>query len=1740
MKKIPSHIFLIVILIWLFSGQLIWAQTGPGGVGTSSSNILWLRSEDITSLVDDDDITSWSDFSGNGNDVSQPTTSFTPVYKTGILNGFPAVRFEKTNGRWRRNSFSGFPTSQITAIYVNSNTENSDGVLSYASSANNNDFLLFSSNNLRFYRGNSNIASGVSFNDGSFHITNASRTSTGGSVEIWKDGSRDFTGTLSSGTSITAGGTLAIAGEQDSVDGNYDASQANFGDFTEVIIYNTVLNQAQNIIVANYLSSKYNIAISNDYYAFEGIHPNNVAGIGREDASNTHTAAMSDNILQIENASGLDANQEYLLFGHDGGDVTTSWTTTEAPDSGVNIQRLAREWRLDETGDVGTIDFVVDVATFPSLPGGFTMYTLLVDSDGNFSSGASVYEMTLVSGTQYTVTGIDIADGDYISIGAVNPVIEHTTTSGSGAESDDATIEVNINFIPSTDRTVEYTTADVTATAGDDYTGASNVTVTILAGNTTADYTISITDDPDEESTETFTSTLSNPSVGLNLGTNTVFTYSISDNDITRKVYFDLETDSGNEDVSPVTVNLSINVADPTDPTTVDYAVTSGTATNGGTDFTLTAGTATFAATTTAASFTFTVNDDMLKEANETLVITLSNPVNCNLDNTVPFAGTGFTTYTYTINDDDANPEIQFTTTSSSGLESVSPVNFEVSLSEVSGIDASASFTVTGTATGGGFDYTLADGTITVPAGSTTADITATITNDGEVELSETIVVTLSSPTNATLGTNTVFTYTINDNDSFGYTGPGGVGDDETNIVWLDADRITGVSNGADLTSWSDVSGNSNDFSESSTFSPTYQTNVVNGFPVARFGKTNNRIRDPDISNFPTDGITAIFVNQNNGESSDAHLSYASSSSDNDFLIFSSNNLQFFRGTSTTSGVSSNDNNWHIINASWQSSGGNLAIWKDGLESYTTTFQSGTSITAGGSLSLAGEQDAIDGSYVDSQAHTGDYPEVIVYNTYLNDAQQIIVSNYLSAKYDIAISNDFYTQDNNANGDFDFNVAGIGQATDGSFHFDSQGNGIIRMYNPSSLDNDDYLFWGRNNTTDYSFSTNTSNYQERITINWRVSKQNDVGTVSLEVDFTGIDISGKQSCADFVLVVDNDSDLLSPTTTYTLTNTSGDIYQATGVTFADGDYFTIEYQDQIVVDGTQFYNGSGASNVPSTADSCFKLTVLSTADGTIPLTENADVREVEVQAGGNLVVNTGIRLQVTNGIDNSGEIRLVGTSQLLQTHTGTSQVTGTGDLYIDQEGVATTVFQSGFWSSPVTSDGSTFTISGIMKDGTTPTSATSNPPDINFTSVDILDGAKTSPITISGRWLAKLVNDIDYTRQISPTGESFNPPEAWNMKSTGGGTQNFTFKGVINDGTYTSTIDQNRLSLVGNPYPSAIDADQFLADNSSSIVGTLYFYDGTDDVTHTREDYQGGYATRVSGVGTPFGTGATPGQYIPVGQGFFVARTAAGSGTITFQNSQRSFQTVGGGTNFFSRTSEQSNLQVLRLGFEFDLPEGNPYKRQLAIAFRGLTNNYEEGYDAQMFDRQPSDLALKLADRTEPFVISGIDYLDEDIRIPLELYLDQTREVRLSLDALENLSATVYLEDAVTGIHYNLLEDIATLTLGAGDYADRFFISFINREAVALSTETPVFQNDFHVYYNNTFEEIVIQKRNDDQLKSIKVYNLLGQCVLVYTPENPFDNEFTMSTVTLKSAPYVVRLETNQGEFSQKLIVYKN
>ena len=105
---------------------------------------------------------------------------------------------------------------------------------------------------------------------------------------------------------------------------------------------------------------------------------------------------------------------------------------------------------------------------------------------------------------------------------------------------------------------------------------------------------------------------------------------------------------------------------------------------------------------------------------------------------------------------------VGFASDNSSGAESASPVTLAVNLSESSAQTVTVDYSVTGgTATGGGVDYTLASGTLSFSPGDTTENVQITVVDDLLGEADETIVITLSNPTNATLGTNASHSYTI-------------------------------------------------------------------------------------------------------------------------------------------------------------------------------------------------------------------------------------------------------------------------------------------------------------------------------------------------------------------------------------------------------------------------------------------------------------------------------------------------------------------------------------------------------------------------------------------------------------------------------------------------------------------------------------------------------------------------------------------------------------------------------------------------------------------------------------------------------------------------------------------------------------------------------------------------------------------------------------------------------------------
>jgi len=351
-----------------------------------------------------------------------------------------------------------------------------------------------------------------------------------------------------------------------------------------------------------------------------------------------------------------------------------------------------------------------------------------------------------------TVHTYTITDDD------ATPTVAFNAAASNGAESvTSADLQVDLSAVSGRDVTVNYAVTGTATGSGTDYTLADG-TLTISAGDANKNITIaSIVGDALDETDETVIVTLSGPT-NATLGTNTLHTYTINDDDATPTVAFNATGSGAIETTTSANLQVDLSAASGQD-VMVDYAVT-GTATGTGTDYTLANGTLTISAGDANDNITIaSIIGDALDEDDETVVVTLSSPVNATL-------GTN-TVHTYTILDDDTSPTIAFTSTTSSGLESVSSANLQVALSSVSGRDVMVDYAVTGTATGSGTDYTLADGTLTISESNSSNNITiASIVADLLDEFDETVIVTLSNPVNATLGTNTVHTYTITDDDN--------------------------------------------------------------------------------------------------------------------------------------------------------------------------------------------------------------------------------------------------------------------------------------------------------------------------------------------------------------------------------------------------------------------------------------------------------------------------------------------------------------------------------------------------------------------------------------------------------------------------------------------------------------------------------------------------------------------------------------------------------------------------------------------------------------------------------------------------------------------------------------------------------------------------------------------------------------------------------------------------------------
>ena len=473
------------------------ATCGPGGVSTSLA--LWLRADvevfsdaGSTAATDGGNVLQWNDQSSpaeNGSEIDLGGGSpIEPTFETNEVNFNPTLRFvdpNSGNASYIETS-SNTATTDMTMISVFSTGQaagsandfiNSPALVSgRTSTATDADFGMGMENGTIYVNASStdgfDAETSSTFNDNAFHFATSTRVSSSGAITVFVDSNQETTGTGSTGA-LSAPTSLGIGNHSDS-----DLQAQYAGDIAETIVFSSVLTSEERNQVESYLALKYGITKNSaddggtgsvderDYRAGDGgvtwdydgqgaTYYNDIFGIGRDDLSCfdqvQSKSENSDALVTFNNTGGFGDDDSFLISGNDNAAIEAE-NNNERPASIAS--RLNREWRVQETGTVGTIELTYDLSSITGPTGigtnNLNLIRLMVDDDGDFSSGpTTLISPSSIDGTNKTVTfTVDFTNGQYYTLGSEEIAALPVTLLSFTAESvDNEHIQINWSTI---------------------------------------------------------------------------------------------------------------------------------------------------------------------------------------------------------------------------------------------------------------------------------------------------------------------------------------------------------------------------------------------------------------------------------------------------------------------------------------------------------------------------------------------------------------------------------------------------------------------------------------------------------------------------------------------------------------------------------------------------------------------------------------------------------------------------------------------------------------------------------------------------------------------------------------------------------------------------------------------------------------------------------------------------------------------------------------------------------------------------------------------------------------------------------------------------------------------------------------------------------------------------------------------------------------------------------------------
>ncbi len=433
--------------------------TAPPGAATATLK-LWLRAD---AGLTGSPVSSWADQSGYGFIASQSTSGNQPANMTNRVNFNPAVQFDGgltqlliPGGISGTATYSDF---NVFAVARTNSTSNSSIFYETQSGGNRTNVHLPWGDLVTYWDAGSaggsqrlSVAWGGVVNKNYLWTFNASTGSTpsGQRQDIYRDGKSlasdndmaSFTGSNST-MFIGSNGTGAI----------YN------GEIAELLMYTSSLTLSQMQNINSYLAVKYGITLDQttpqNYTASDwngatgtkiwdatvgGIYKNDIAAIARDDNSSQNQkqsgSSNSGNVLFIANTSfatdnptstnTLSADKSFFSWGHNGGALAAGGVSDFA---GPTIKgRIARVWKAQETGTVGSLRLRFDLSSVPGVGGvaganDLNNVRLLVDADGVFNAGATIIAPTLVNNVTHIVEFVQdfvAGTGFYFTVGTTD------------------------------------------------------------------------------------------------------------------------------------------------------------------------------------------------------------------------------------------------------------------------------------------------------------------------------------------------------------------------------------------------------------------------------------------------------------------------------------------------------------------------------------------------------------------------------------------------------------------------------------------------------------------------------------------------------------------------------------------------------------------------------------------------------------------------------------------------------------------------------------------------------------------------------------------------------------------------------------------------------------------------------------------------------------------------------------------------------------------------------------------------------------------------------------------------------------------------------------------------------------------------------------------------------------------------------------------------------------------------